>query len=87
MQLVIAPDGTLRCLYSELLDLHALGHPTITRASHVEPDEHEHWVANLAPVRGPLLGPFIRRSEAIAAETRWLEENRMGPHNALLSPY
>jgi len=85
MQLVIAPDGTLRCLYSEILDLHALGRPTITRASHVEPDEYGHWVANLAPVHGPHLGPFIRRSEAIDAETRWLEENRMSPQNALLS--
>ncbi len=86
MQLIIAPDGTLRCLYSELLDLQALGRPTITRASHVEPDEHGRWVANLAPVRGPLLGPFILRSEALAAETRWLERNRMSPQNALLSP-
>jgi hypothetical protein len=81
MQLVIAPGGTLRCLYSELLDLRALGCPTIMRASHVEPDEHGHWLADLAPVHGPLLGPFCCRSEAIAAETRWLEENCVGSHD------
>ncbi len=86
MQLVIAPDGTLRCLYSEVLDLRALGRPTIRRASHVEPDEHGRWVANLAPVRGPLLGPFILRSEALAAEVRWLEDNLMSPQSARLSP-
>ena len=38
MQLVIRPNGTLRCLYDETLDLHAFGHPVINRASHVEPD-------------------------------------------------
>lgn len=77
MQLVIAPNGTLRCLYSELLDLRTLGHPTIERASHVEPDQQGQWYVDLAPVSGPKLGPFTRRSEAVAAETRWLEANRL----------
>ena len=77
MRLVIAPDGTLRCLYSELLDLHALGSTTITRASRVETDEHGRWIADLALAGGPKLGPFTRRSEAIAAEARWLEANRL----------
>jgi hypothetical protein len=31
------------------------------------------WVAELSPVGGPTLGPFGRRSEALAAEQRWLE--------------
>lgn len=39
MQIVIKPNGTLRCLYDEALDLHALGRPVIARGSHVEPDE------------------------------------------------
>lgn len=73
MQLVILPGGMARCVYNEAIDLTALGHPSITRASHVEPDQHGGWLADLAPVSGPLLGPFPQRSDALAAETDWLE--------------
>ena len=73
MDLVIQPDGTIRGVYSEEVELSAFGHPVITRASHVEPDEHGHWHADLTPVGGPLLGPFQRRSEALGAELSWLE--------------
>ena len=75
MQLVIEPDGSLRAIYGEQIDLHALGRPTITRASHVEPDPHGRWFADLSPVAGPTLGPFERRSQALAAEISWLEAN------------
>ena len=37
MHLVVAPDGTARAIYSDMIDLTALGRPTIARASHVEP--------------------------------------------------
>ena len=57
------------------IDLAALGAPRITRASHVEPDESGRWLADLAPVGGPVLGPFERRSEALEAEVAWLEAN------------
>jgi len=30
------------------------------------------WVADLRPVNGPLLGPFAKRSVALAAEEEWL---------------
>jgi hypothetical protein len=73
MNLVIQPDGTIRAVYSEEIDLSALGHSVITRASHVEPDEHGRWHADLTPVGGPLLGPFKRRSVALEAELNWLE--------------
>ena len=33
------------------------------------------WLADLSPVNGPVLGPFDRRSEALAAELAWLEAN------------
>ncbi|MEQ8788717.1 MAG: hypothetical protein RIC55_20570 [Pirellulaceae bacterium] len=79
MQILISPDGTLRCLYDETLDLHGLGQLTITRASHVEPDESGRWRADLAPVGGPLLGPFTLRSEALAAELAWLEDHWLTP--------
>ena len=73
MQLVVTPGGAVRCIYSEEIDLAQLGRPAIARASHVEPDAEGRWFADLTPVAGPRLGPFARRSEALAAETSWLE--------------
>jgi hypothetical protein len=72
MDLRIDPCGTIRCLYDEALDLSVLGSLTITRASNVEPDEEGRWWSDLAPVQGPCLRPFSRRSEALAAEAAWL---------------
>lgn len=73
MQLVISPQGQVHCLYAETLDLAALGPLAIRRASHVEADAQGQWWADLAPVGGPRLGPWPRRSAALAAEARWLE--------------
>ena len=70
--LVIEPDGTLRCIYDEVLDWQEFGAPVIHRGSHVEPDDQGNWFADLAPVQGPKLGPFIRRSDALTAERQWL---------------
>jgi hypothetical protein len=78
MQLVIEPDGAVRCIYSEEINLMALGSPTITRASHVEPDQHGRWLVDLSRVNGPVLGPYTRRSEALAAEQVWLEAHWLG---------
>ena len=75
MQIVISPEGSVRCVYDELLDLTALGQVRIARGSHVEPDAQGHWWAELEPAAGPNLGPFERRSQALEAERRWLEEN------------
>jgi hypothetical protein len=76
MQMVIDPQGQVRCLYTEALDLAAIGPLTIRRASHVEPDADGQWWADLAPVSGPQLGPYYpRRSDALAAEQAWLEAN------------
>lgn len=75
MHILIAPDGTARCVYGEAIDLSALGEATLTRASHVEPDQHGRWSADLSPVSGPVLGPFARRSDALAAEARWLDDH------------
>lgn len=72
MQLVIEPGGAVRCVYAEEIDLAALGNLTITRASHVEPDAHGQWYADLSPVGGPIVGPFGHRSEALDAEQQWL---------------
>jgi hypothetical protein len=72
MDLQIDRSGTVRCVYAEALDLSVLGVVTITRASSVEPDGQGHWWSDLSPVNGPMLGPFGRRSEALAAEAAWL---------------
>ncbi len=75
MDIIIAPDGLGRCVYDEAIDLTSLGRVTIRRASHVEPDADGRWLADLSPVGGPVLGPFERRSSALDAERRWLEQN------------
>jgi len=75
MKLLVRPDGTVRAIYDEAIDLAVLGRPTITRASRVEPDEQGRWLADLSPVGCPVLGPFGRRSEALRAEREWLERH------------
>ena len=72
MELVVAVDGGVRCIYDEALDLRALGKLQITRASHVEPDRDGNWWADMGPVGGPVLGPYGSRSEALQAERGWL---------------
>src|SRR5262245_46641192 len=75
MIVVVAATGQVRCLYDEAIDLTALGPVVITRGSHVEPDDAGRWWADLAPVGGPRLGPFVLRSMALTAERHWLEEH------------
>ena len=75
MELIIGNDGDIRCIYAETIALRQLGKPDIVRASHVEPDSDGRWVADLAPVKGPKLGPFNNRTEALAAEVQWLRDN------------
>ena len=75
MRLLIDRVGQVHCTYGEEIDLNALGPISIRRASHVEPDSEGKWWADLAPVNGPKLGPFTKRSEALEAERAWLEEN------------
>ena len=79
MQLLIDPRGSIRCVYAETLDLAEIGELTLARGSHVEPDVGGQWYADLSPVHGPRLGPFARRSEALQAETRWLETHWLTP--------
>ena len=79
MDLLILPDGTVRAIYAEDIDLTRIGPALIRRASHVEPDDQGRWLADLGPVCGPVLGPFDRRSEALAAELDWLEANWLFP--------
>nr|WP_145059933.1 hypothetical protein [Lignipirellula cremea] len=61
--------------YDEAINLATFGKLTIRRGSHVEPTSDGRWTADLEPVGGPVLGPFGRRSEALAAERDWLAAN------------
>lgn len=79
MQLVIEVDGVIRCLYDELIPLAQLGQLTLRRGSHVEPTSDGQWECDLAPVNGPVLGPFATRSAALAAEVAWLEVHWLLP--------
>ena len=79
-RLVVRTDGTVRCLYGEEIDLAALGEMDIARASYVEPDAggqwwaHVRWRSDAGGIAGADLGPFGCRSEAVAAETRHIED-------------
>jgi hypothetical protein len=75
MQLLISPDGAAKCIYSEEIDLTALGSVSIARASHVEPAPYQGWIADLSPIGGPVLCGFHTRSQALAAEQAWLERH------------
>ncbi len=75
MQLVVTADGTVRFVYAETVDLRNLGPTAIRRGSYVEPDAAGSWLVDLAPVAGPRLGPFVKRSEALEAEVAWLQEH------------
>lgn len=75
IELFISVDGTVRAIFSEAIDFKTLGEVAIARASHVEPDENSQWMAKV--IDGPELGPFERRSEALAAEVEWLTEHRL----------
>lgn len=72
--LLVNPQGGVRCLYGETVDLTSLGMLSIERASHVEPDDQGQWWADLSPVDGPKLGPFSTRSVALEMERNWLED-------------
>ncbi len=75
MILHIDPAGTVHTIYSEAIDLGTLGALGIRRASFVEPDAVGCWWVDLAPVRGPRLGPYPRRSEALCGEHAWLTQH------------
>lgn len=74
MDIIIEADGNARLIYDESIDLHTIGQVEIRRGSHVEPTAGGQWMADLSPVDGPVLGPYRSRTEALAAEVKWLRE-------------
>lgn len=80
--IIVDTDGEIRFIdHDELAELrNAICDVTIARASNVEPEKVDgqiRWFADLAPVNGPKLGPFINRSEALDAEIKWLIANQI----------
>ena len=73
MQLVVTPAGAVRCLYDERIDLADARPPGDHPRQPRRADPDGRWTADLAPVGGPVLGPFVHRSEALDAERAWLE--------------
>ncbi len=73
MTLRFALDGSAITVYTESIELAEIGRVACSRASHVEPTPEGEWTADLSPVAGPVLGPYAKRSEALAAEVAWLE--------------
>lgn len=80
MELFIAADGTVQCLYRDEIPLAALGEVSIQRASHVDPDERGQWWADLSPSAGPKLGPFDTRAAALTEESNWLTTHILQPN-------
>ncbi len=77
MILSISPQGEIRGIYTDAFPWQVLGKALVQRASNVEPDHLGLWWADLSLSNGPRLGPFARRTDAIAAEIAWLEKHRL----------
>lgn len=71
----ISEAGEVTAIYDDDLRglMTSLGPLQIRRVSHVEPDESGLWWADMAPLNGPQLGPFLLRAQALQAEREWLE--------------
>ena len=82
MELIFEQSGNVRCVYSDTLPLVNIGRLRIERASHVEPNDKGEWIADLSLVSGPTLGPFSKRTDALAAEVRWLHDNWLLPDHS-----
>ena len=72
----ISPAGTVQFIYRDALrPLLTAGDGHIRRASHVDPTTDGRWTADLTPMKGPILGPYPTRADALTAETEWLTQN------------
>lgn len=74
-------SGAVEMIYADDLQefCEAIGTPTVTRASHVEPSVDGKWIADMAPVGGPQLPAAPTRSLALQAEVGWLEAHLFCP--------
>lgn len=71
--ITLAPDGTIRSLWTDRLDLRQFGRIRVTRASNVEFDEQtQEWVATTPEGRVLAHGP--NRQKVIEGEIAALQE-------------
>lgn len=76
MTITVDLGGKVSFIYDDaLVGLLNEGSASVSRASHVEPWPGGGWLADMAPVGGPKLGPYALRGEALAAEAAWIQEN------------
>jgi hypothetical protein len=74
IKIKVTPDGTVRCLHTDAIDLRRLGRLEVTRASNVEFDNRtQHWTVSL-PDGTVLCDDFIRRDDALAWERDYFEQ-------------
>ena len=74
----VGDGGTAAFVYSDdaAEALKSLGTIRTNRASYVEPlNDQGQWTADMAPIGGPVLGPFESRGDALVAERAWLREH------------
>lgn len=79
MKVTFEVDGRIKFIYDDSVAevVKEVGQLTIKRASHVEPTPGGEWVADMAPVGGPLLGPYPTRERALYEERYWLFVNNI----------
>lgn len=75
LTLLVSSSGEIFSVYHDQIQWRDFGPCAIRRASYVEPTAAGEWLADLAPVGGPLLGPFPTRRAALSAEQEWLLEH------------
>ena len=68
----LRPDGTVVGLYTDAIDLRAVGHVRAERASAVEWDEAVQACRATILATGEVLGSFRRRDDTVDAERRAL---------------
>jgi hypothetical protein len=79
-QILIAADGSIRFIWDdELVELITAGTARVDRASRVDPSpggpQFAGWTVDLTLSDGPVLSGFALRSQALAAERKWIEEH------------
>jgi hypothetical protein len=73
MTLDFTSDGHAHCLYDEAIDLHALGHLQMRRASHIEfNEETQQWEVRLVGGEGAVFAAASRH-ECLAWEREHLQ--------------
>ena len=75
--IAVSISGEVSFIYDEELEaLEKSGASSTSRASNVEPEGDGTWTADFSPIgHNVRLTGFKKRSEALAAEKQWLEDN------------